>query len=333
MKHILQVLSFSLISLLATAQTIDSTYAEKLGFPKGAKVVILHVDDVGMSWDSNEGAIAAMTKGVATSCSVMMPCAWVPGFVHYLSQHPEIDAGLHLTLTSEWRDYRWSPLSGIKSSPGLVDKEGALWPSVEEVVSHATADEVEMEIRLQVERALKMGFKPTHLDSHMGTLFASAAFMERYMKVGMDYKIPIMFPAGHATVIKSQSQLPDAQIKQIQSLGKLLWTAGLPVLDDLHNTSYGWSLAKGVVPTDDKLRALKTANYIDALKSLKPGLTMVIMHCTAPSAIFEKISDSGPSRKGDMLAMLDPALRKAIKDQNIILTTWREVGERRKRLQ
>ncbi len=333
MKHILQALPFSLISLLANAQATDSTYAEKLGFPKGAKVVILHVDDVGMSWDSNEGAIAAMTKGVATSCSVMMPCAWVPGFVHYLSQHPEMDAGLHLTLTSEWRDYRWSPLSGIKTSPGLVDKEGALWPSVEEVVSHATADEVEMEIRLQVERALKMGFKPTHLDSHMGTLFASAAFMERYMKVGMEYKIPIMFPAGHAIVIRSQSQLPDAQIKQIQSLGKLLWTAGLPVLDDLHNTSYGWTLAKGVVPTDDKLRALKTANYIDALKSLKPGLTMVIMHCTAPSAIFEKISDSGPSRKGDMLAMLDPALRKAIKDQNIILTTWREVGERRKRIQ
>src|SRR5260221_13520735 len=89
------------------AQTLDSTYAEKLGYPKGAKVVILHVDDAGMSYDSNEGVFQALTKGVATSTSVMMPCPWVPGFVHYLKQHPKLDAGLHLTLTSEWADYRW----------------------------------------------------------------------------------------------------------------------------------------------------------------------------------------------------------------------------------
>ncbi len=93
-------------NLNAHAQT---TYAEKLGYPKGAKVVILHVDDVGMSFDSNEGAIRSMTEGVANSCSVMMTCPWVPGYLHYLKDHPEIDAGLHLTLTSEWKDYRWGP--------------------------------------------------------------------------------------------------------------------------------------------------------------------------------------------------------------------------------
>src|SRR6478735_7945139 len=108
------LLSFSLfiISLSVSAQTTDSTYAEKLGYPKNAKVLILHVDDAGMSFDSNEGAINAMTKGVANSCSVMMPCPWVPAFVHYLKQHPKIDAGLHLTLTSEWSEYRWGPLAG-----------------------------------------------------------------------------------------------------------------------------------------------------------------------------------------------------------------------------
>src|SRR5450432_907799 len=86
------------------AQTIDPTYAEKLGYPKGAKVLIIHVDDAGMSFDSNEGAIEALTNGAATSCSVMMPCSWVPAFVHFLKQHPAIDAGLHLTLTSEWSE-------------------------------------------------------------------------------------------------------------------------------------------------------------------------------------------------------------------------------------
>jgi predicted glycoside hydrolase/deacetylase ChbG (UPF0249 family) len=125
----------------------DSTYAEKLGFPRGAKVVVLHIDDVGMSFDSNSGAIDVLTNGAAKSCSIMMTCPWVPGFFRYLKEHPDTDAGLHLTLTSEWRDYRWGPLSGKPTVPGLVDPEGELWASVEDVVKHATADEVEVEIK------------------------------------------------------------------------------------------------------------------------------------------------------------------------------------------
>ena len=97
---------------IVIAQTKKTTYAEKLGYPKGAKVLILHVDDAGMSYDSNKGVIEAITNGAANSTSVMMPCAWVPGFVHFLKLHPEVDAGLHLTLTSEWKDYRWAPVAG-----------------------------------------------------------------------------------------------------------------------------------------------------------------------------------------------------------------------------
>src|SRR5215813_305181 len=103
----------------------EATYAERLGYAKGARVLILHVDDVGMSFDSNQGAIEAMSKGAATSCSVMMPCPWVPAYVHYLKKNPQTDAGLHLTLTSEWTEYRWAPLAGKAAVPGLVDEEGA----------------------------------------------------------------------------------------------------------------------------------------------------------------------------------------------------------------
>ena len=81
--------SVFLLFVLNTSNA-QQTYAEKLGFPKGAKVLILHVDDGGMSLDSNEGVIQAMEKGVANSVSVMMPCPWVPGFIHYLKQHPEV---------------------------------------------------------------------------------------------------------------------------------------------------------------------------------------------------------------------------------------------------
>jgi chitin disaccharide deacetylase len=318
-------------NLIATAQD-ETTYAEKLGYPKGSKVLILHVDDVGMSWDSNEGAINAIEKGVATSLSVMMPCPWVPGFIHYLKQHPNTDAGLHLTLTSEWKDYRWGPLKGKPSVPGLVDKEGALWPSVEEVVKNASADEVEQEIRAQLARAREAGFEPTHMDSHMGTLFATPQFMERYIKVGIENKIPVMFPGGHSTMIAKTMNMTPELHTQLKQTGAMLWNAGLPVLDDLHNASYGFDYMKDMSISDVDLQKLATKNYIQTIRELKPGLSMVIMHCTSTSEVFSRISDSGRIRKGDMLAMMDPEFKKFLQSEKIILTTWREVKEKRANL-
>ncbi len=331
MKYKMTTCLSILLVLFITIKAQDTTFAERLGYPKGAKVIILHVDDVGMSFDSNEGAINAMTKGVATSCSIMMPCSWVPGFFHYLKEHPKTDAGLHLTLTSEWKDYRWGPLAGKTSVPGLVDGEGAMWHSVAEVVNNASADEVEKEIRAQIDRARQMGFEPTHLDTHMGTLFASPKFIDRFLRLGMEYKIPIMFPGGHGTLIKPQMTSLGLQPSFAKELGRLLWNAGLPVLDDLFNDSYGWTLPAGQEATDENLRKFKTAKYIEALRSCKPGVTMVIMHCTQTSEIFKQISDSGPTRKGDLLAMMDPELKKFIEKEGIILTTWRELMERRKK--
>jgi predicted glycoside hydrolase/deacetylase ChbG (UPF0249 family) len=306
----------------------QQTYAEKLGYPKDAKVLILHVDDVGMSWDSNEGAKKAIEKGVATSWSVMMPCPWVPDVLHYLKLHPETDAGLHLTLTSEWKEYRWGPLSGKPSTPGLVDNEGALWPSVADVVTHASADEVETEIRAQLQRAKDSGFAPTHLDSHMGTLFATPQFMERYVKVGIENKIPVMFPGGHNTMIARQQNASPELLKQLQQTGQMIWNAGLPVLDDLHNVSYGFNYPKGKLSPEEHQK-FATGKYIETIRELKPGLTMVIMHCTSPTEVFGKISESGRTREGDLLAMTDPKFKQFLTDERIILTTWREVMKRR----
>lgn len=137
------------------------------------------MDDGGMSYDSNAGIETVLERSAARSLSVMMPCPWVPEIVRYIVAHGGADAGLHLTLTSEWRDYRWAPLAGMGVVPGLVDKEGAFWNSVASVVNHATPEEVDRQIRAQLDRAERMGFHPTHLDSHMGTLFATPAFLER----------------------------------------------------------------------------------------------------------------------------------------------------------
>lgn len=312
----------------AIAQT-DTTYAERLGFPRGKKVIVLHVDDAGMSYEANQGARRALDEGIAVSTSVMMPCAWVPQFMAYAAQKPNIDVGIHLTLTSEWSAYRWVPLTGQKT--GLCDPQGAFWPSVQEVVDHATPDEVEAEIRAQLARFRAFGLEPTHLDSHMGTLF-QLKFLPRYVKLGIEQKIPLLFPGGHATLIGQTNNMPQDQRVLARKVGKQLWEAGLPVFDDLDASSYGWNLPAGTPVTDKALQAMKTAKYMDLLTRCRPGLTYVIMHCAANSPQFGQITSSWPTRQGDMLAMLDPALKAYIQREGIIVTTCRELMERRKKI-
>ena len=339
----------ALCTPLAIAQNSEPpTYAERLGWAPGDRVAIFHIDDVGMSHESNLGTIRSLEAGVATSLSIMMPCSWVPEFVDYLKGHPDTDAGLHLTLTSEWRHYRWEPLAGAPANPGLVDEHGYLHRDVAGAVANASPDEVEREIRAQIAKARAMGFEPTHLDSHMGTLFASPAFLERYIKVGVEEQIPIMFPGGHTTLLAQQyrdealrraqrngtpeTEVPDRDpsLALTRSVGEQVWAAGLPVLDDLHNVSYGWRPEPGEESSDEALTRLKVDRYADAVRSLQPGVTMIILHATDAGVAFDAISDSGPTRRGDMLAMLSPELKRVIEEEGVILSTFRELHERRK---
>jgi len=290
------------------------TYAERLGWPMGAKVVIFHVDDAGMSYDSNQGTIKALEGGVATSTSVMMPCPWVPHMTAYLKTHPQTDAGLHLTLTSEWGNYRWGPLVGQHAAPGLVDPQGYLWPEVEDVLNHATVEEFEKEIRAQIDKAQAVGLTPTHLYSRMGTCFYQP-FLESYVKVGIEKKIPILMIGGHM-----QHAGPEVgKFKPLlTALGERVWRAGLPVLDDLVTQ-----------PTNAPDYEGRKPQLLKLLAEMRPGITQIIVHCTAPTEVFAHISGSGKAREAELRLMLDPEVRSFIRKQGIVLTTWRELRQRR----
>jgi predicted glycoside hydrolase/deacetylase ChbG (UPF0249 family) len=308
------VSTFSMASGGPTVLREQMTYAERLGWPIGTKVVIFHVDDAGMSYDSDQGAIKGLEEGVATSMSVMMPCPWVPHIAAYLKEHPQTDAGLHLTLTSEWDNYRWGPLVGKLAGGGLVDPQGYLWRRAEDVLNHATVEEFEREIRAQVDKALAMGLKPTHLDSHMGTCFYEP-FIESYVKVGIEKKIPILMIGGHM-----QYAGPElGQFKLLlKALGERVWQAGLPVIDDLVTQ-----------PTNAPQYEQRKQQLLKLLAEMQPGITQIIVHCTAPTEVFAQISGSGPAREAELRLMLDPDIRAFLQKQGIVRTTWRELKQRR----
>lgn len=303
-------------AVTAPAQEIadEPTFAQRLGWGPKDVVVILHVDDVGMSHSSNRGAIESVENGAATSWAVMMPCPWVPEIAKYLRAHPGVDSGLHVTLTSEWELYRWPPLAGKGRAPGLVDAEGCLWRNVPDVVAHASADEIEMEIRAQIDRAETLGMPITHLDSHMGTLFARPDYFERYAKIGMAKGIPILAVGGHGTYV---SQENGEATEQLRPWIPKIWNAGLPVIDDLHTSSGSWK------------RDEKSARLMALLQALKPGVTEILFHASIPTDDFALITGSSESRRADAKALADPAVKKLMQERGIIQTTWKELKVRR----
>ncbi len=302
----------ALMQVVAVAA--EQTYAERLGWGPTDRVVMFHCDDAGMSHASNLGAIESVEKGLVTSVSIMMPCSWVAEIAKYAKEHPQLDAGLHLTMNSEWALYRWGPLAGKGNVPGLCDPDGYLWHSTQDTARHATPDEVEREIRAQIDKAEAMGLHPTHIDTHMGALVARPEFMERYLKVGAEKQIPVLAVGGHRTFARVENA---AAMKQLQERINKVWEAGLPVIDDLHTASYDWK------------EGPKSARFIEMLKGLKPGVTMVIVHCSRPTDEFPLITSSSNLRLADLKAMTDPEMRKTLQDEGIKQTTWRELKERR----
>lgn len=330
------------ISHLSYGQTFPN-YGQMLGWDKDDKIVIFHIDDVGMSWESNEGAKQALEYGIATSASMMMPCPWTSDFAHYLKRNQNADVGLHLTHTSEWATYRWGPLGGVSLARELTDSSGNFWSSVPELLDNASPQQIEAEIYTQLRKAQSMGLRPTHLDTHMGVLWSSPANIERYLSVAIKERIPPLLPAGHLDWVgKSLTNSPlkylrnlapnepDSNILlKLRKFGTQLWNAGLPVVDDLHLLSYDWPSHIDKPISDDSLREFKTRKFKELLSSLRPGITVILIHCTDAESHFDHISDSGPTRRGDMLAMKDQSLKKFITEHGIITTTWRELSKRR----
>lgn len=315
MRRLCFLLCLAVFAFSALAE--DMTYAERLGWPKGAKVVIFHSDDMGMCWEANEGTRIAMAAGVVTSASTMMVAPWVLDWMEYLKENPDVDNGVHLTHTSEWDTYRWGPLAGVAQVPSLTDATGSLWDGVGQVVENATPDEVEMEIRAQLARAERMGMPITHMDSHMGTLFSNPEFFKRYVKVGVEKQIPILIigPNGY---LSKKYEPGAAELFKSFDVHAEVWEKGLPVLDDATGVSYDW-----------KTFEQKKKMMLETIHELKPGVTEIIVHATQVTENFNRISTSGSTRQADMDVMLDPDIKKALEEENIILTTWRELKQRR----
>jgi chitin disaccharide deacetylase len=291
-----------LCQILSYGLEAQQTLQERLGYPKNTRLLIIHADDLGVAHSENAATFQAMEKGVVNSASIMMPCPWVSEVADYAKQHPGVDFGLHLTITSEWKHYKWGPLLQNEVKSLLTDK-GYLTDGSVNLAEAARVEEVEKELRAQIALARQFGIEITHLDSHMGMLFYSPALLQTYIKLGRENKVPVLL-----TDRLGPDPRPFTTEKDV-------------VVDQVYVLSPG-----------DFARGTKNF-YLNVLKGMQPGLNVILLHAAFDDSEMQAITVDHPDygaawRQADYDFFTSEECKKAIEGQNIKLITWREIRDK-----
>jgi len=296
--------SLAPLSIAKTDSVQNKSLAERLRYAADAKLLIVHADDLGMAHSVNKATIKAFATGLVNSGSIMIPCSWVPEIAEFARSNPRADLGLHLTLTSEWKNYRWGPVLPRDRVASLLDDRGYFYLTESVAASNAHVKEAEMEIRAQIDQARKLGIQPTHLDSHMGTMYQNKELFETLIRVGRENKLPVRISrewlSNRMPYLPSLLKPDDVLVDHMISIEPTV-------------TAEGWSKF-----------------YTDEIKNLKPGLSEIIVHLAHDDAEMQAMSADHPDwgsawRQRDFDFFTSEAFRELLKTHNIKLVSWRDI--------
>ncbi|MCX8101094.1 MAG: polysaccharide deacetylase family protein [Geminicoccaceae bacterium] len=277
------------------------------------RILIAHLDDVGMCHGANRAMLELAGKGVLGCGSVMVPCPWFPEIAQAYRSRRELDLGVHLTLTSEWQGYRWRPLTGCSRKGGLVDDDGYFWRNCVLLRRHVDPVAAEEEMRAQIETALSAGLDVTHLDTHMGAA-AVPELVAIYLRLGRTYRLPVLLPreiASYLDVLKLGAVRPEdyrAPLEALEAEGaqfvdRFLMTPGVP-------------------------SAEADAAYRRLIAGLRPGVTFLSLHANAPGDIETIVPDRAHWRTDEYRILGDPGFAAFVPEQGVELVGMRALRAR-----
>jgi chitin disaccharide deacetylase len=299
-----------IISISSFAQ--EKSLAEKLGYSKEDRLLIIHADDIGLAHSENIATIDAIKNGVVNSTSIMMPCAWSTEVGKLIKDMPGLDIGVHITLTNEWHTYKYAPIASKSEVPGLVGPDGFMYKDCASVALNASPEEVEKEMRAQIEAAIKIGIKPTHLDSHMGCIFyGRPEYVASYIKLAQEYGIPAML----------NKEMVDGIIKPNPQIFKGIDVDKLVLIDRAAIASPQLYDAIGM-----------EAFYTELLNNLESGVTVLLNHIAYDDEEMRALTTgfshwNAKWRQDDFNFFTSKKAKELIDSNNIKLITWKEIGK------
>jgi predicted glycoside hydrolase/deacetylase ChbG (UPF0249 family) len=272
-----------------------ASLAERLGYGPEVRLLIVNCDDLGSSRSANLATLRAMTDGIATSATLMVPCPWAHEAARMLEGFP---IGLHLTLTSEYQGSRWRGLTGGAS---LYDHEGFLPATTDDALGRLDPADARAECRAQIETALAWGVDVTHLDSHMNVLQgARSDLYEVYLELAEAFRLPVRMFARATTDRQGYRARERARARGL-----------------LFNepSVYPWPR-----PARDVL--------FEAIPKLPPGVSEVFAHPVADGAELRAYGPRHADLRGhDAQCLTDPALAALLDAHGIKRISFRELRE------
>ena len=277
--------------------------SELLGYNKNDKLLIIHADDLGLSNSVNQASFEALKNKYVNSASVMIPAPNSIEVANYFKKNPDIDLGLHLTFTSEWKDYKWHGISQKDSIPSLINNNGNFYEKKKEVIKNSNPRDIRKELQSQIDYAISIGIKPTHLDSHEGVLFFSPEFFKIYLEISEKNRLPVFVPKLLAPHFNNDFPQP----KNLVFIKMYM--------------------------ADKKISFEDWPGYYESiLNDLGPGLNEMIVHLGLDNNEMKKITSNRIAfgskwRNLDFKVVSSPEFKASLIKNDIKLVTWREIKD------
>jgi chitin disaccharide deacetylase len=288
---------------------------KKLGFSNSDRIVIFHADDIGVCQASVDAYADLLDFGLLSSAAAMVPCGWFPTVAALCrdhQEHPRLDMGIHLTLTSEYNTLRWGPISTRQATSGLLDEEGYLHRTSAAVQEQANPVAVAQELEAQIEQALAAGVRPTHIDTHMGTVF-HPKFLSSYVELAQRYRVVAFAPRWDEVRLQQAGYDAEATAQIVRILQQSE-AEGMPLVDEV----IGMPLEIGA----DRMGHIK-----QVLTNLVPGITHFIIHPVRDTPEVHPMTASWPQRVNDRDLFLSEELRTFVQQQGIHVIGYRALQE------
>ncbi|MBE0686263.1 MAG: polysaccharide deacetylase family protein [Anaerolineaceae bacterium] len=283
---------------------------KKLGFSKNDRIIIIHADDLGMCQSTITACKELFEMSGISSAAVMVPCPWFLSAAGLRREVDNIDLGVHVTLTSEWKEYRWKPISSIDIKSGLFDSQGYFHATSKEVQNNGNPAFVREEINAQINKAMSEGILPTHIDTHMGAV-AHPKFMFDYINAGLSRKIPPML----FRLTRNEWMdigLDESSATIVETFLLNLEGQGVPLLDHLRT-----------IPLDEPDNRFEQA--VEIFDALPPGITHFIIHPATETPELKAITSDWKSRVGDFQLFRNKKIHTYLRNNGIHVVGYQEV--------
>ena len=300
--------------------------AERLGYDKNAKLLIIHADDIGIAHSINIASFDAYKNNGINSGSVMMISPWVKEVAEFHKEYPQYDMGVHLTLTAEWKNYKWGGLSSSNEIQSLLNNDNEFYDNTRDVNINANPEEVRKELQAQIDYARSLGINLSHIDSHMGAVAVNKDIWRVYIEVGHKNKLVSMAIKSRISNLFDEDFPVPEYIVPVNDMYMLYPEADRTSLENLAGEDVANTLIVNDVYKYDDFFKL----YSSKVESLAPGLNVFLLHLGYDNEELRAVTVDHPEY-GSLWRQLDydvfnsKEFKKVLKDNDIKLVTWGDI--------